>query len=65
MNVRHPFFIYVFSLILVVIAGFTKILEFESADLLLNTTFTISVISLIYVLIRLKKSRKKYTDLAN
>lgn len=65
MNVRHPFFIYVFSLILVVIAGFTKILEFESADLLLNTTFTISVITLIYVLIRLKKSRKKYTDLAN
>ena len=65
MNVRHPFFIYVFSFILVVIAGFTKILEFESADLLLNTTFTISVISLIYVLIRLKKSRKNYTDLAN
>ncbi len=64
-NVKHPIFIYVYSFILVMIAGFMKILEFESADLLLNVTFSISIISLIYVLIRLNKTRKKYSNLVN
>lgn len=64
-NVKHPIFIYVYSFILVMIAGVMKILEFESADLLLNVTFSISIISLIYVLIRLNKTRKKYSNLVN
>ena len=59
-NVKHPIFIYVYSFIWVM-----KILEFESADLLLNVTFSISIISLIYVLIRLNKTRKKYSNLVN
>lgn len=64
-NVKHPFFIYVISFGLVGVAGFTKVLNFESADYLINTTFSISVICLIYALVRLKKSRKNYTDLAD
>ncbi|WP_312313411.1 hypothetical protein [Empedobacter brevis] len=63
--VKHPIVAYIISLMLVTIAGFMKILEVESADLLLNVTFSISILSLIYVLIRLKRTRKKYTDLAN
>lgn len=63
-NVKHPFFIYVVSFGLVITAGFMKILNFEIADLLINITFSVSLISLIYALVRLKKMRKNYTDMA-
>lgn len=63
--VKHPIFVCVISFILVFIAGYLKKLKLDIADLLIQVTYTLAVISLIYALIRINVSRKKYSDLAN